>query len=129
MTPSLTDLIARVERAEGPDRELDRDLGYALDYRPDAGAWEPAQDGWALRGTWRAPLPVTASLDAALALVEAVLPGALYEIKALPARLGHGASLWSVDPAAGRMLARADHRAPALALVLALLRAVAEQAS
>lgn len=55
----LHSLLTRVEAATGPDRELDNMIRCAL--------YEPAK-----RGMW---LPYTASLDAALALVEDIFPG------------------------------------------------------
>jgi len=83
MTP-LTDLLRRAEGASGPDRELDADILAALldasrerGYR-NANAMRskgcadlPARDYWRRHG----PL-VTSSVDAALALVERVLPPA-----------------------------------------------------
>jgi hypothetical protein len=89
--PSLNDLLRRVESATGPDRELDVDLcaalvylatpptrlaeGWTLDYGPS-----PSGKGrvmaYAVRGDQRVPhasesaADLTASIDAALALVE-----------------------------------------------------------
>lgn len=87
MTP-LTDLLRRVEGATGPDRELDADvLAALLDARRERGyhnanamrakgsADLPARDYWRRCG----PL-VTASVDAALALVERVLPGLVIDM-------------------------------------------------
>jgi hypothetical protein len=58
MPTDLTELIERLEKATGPDRELDAAIRDAL-YSPSARV------GWP---------PYTASLDAALALVEEKLP-------------------------------------------------------
>ncbi len=147
---SLADLIARVEAATRPDREADRQLARMIGWhrveprftRNRKGGWIKPEDFICLEsdgsprldsihGTdiWPDVPCFTASLDAALGLAERVLPGALYELKALPHRLGHGASLWSDDPAAERMLARADAPTPALALCLAILRAKAGDGS
>lgn len=66
MTPSdLQALLRRVEEASGPDRELDAELAFRFKSgfvrgRSDDAAYAP---------------PYTASLDAALALTERVLPG------------------------------------------------------
>lgn len=58
----LEALLARVEKATGPDREIDHEFDYLL--------WHPVQ---ALHNPDSAPA-FTASIDAALALVEKVLP-------------------------------------------------------
>lgn len=77
----LVELLARVESATGPDRELNCLLASAID--PELEDYEPSErfpgclqrngiPGW----TTGAPL-YTHSLDAALALVERVLPGSV----------------------------------------------------
>lgn len=147
----MTDLSAlkeRLERAERPSAELDRLIARATGWhrveprftRNKAGGWIAPED-WigaesdgrpmldSLHGTtiYREPPRVTGSVDAALALLERKFPGALYEMKALPHRLGHGASLWSNDPAAERMLSRADAPTAPLALCIAIVTALQEQ--
>jgi hypothetical protein len=76
----LTDLLARVEGARGPDRELDRDLAEAL--YPELLTRERRviqndEFAWLLPayGITRCER-YTASLDAALALVSRALPEA-----------------------------------------------------
>lgn len=61
----LNELLERVSSATGPDRELDRDIciELAIDMATDDGAVG-----------WKSPPHFTASTDAALALVERVLP-------------------------------------------------------
>lgn len=91
------DLLERVKAATGPDRKLDGDIAYTLglpqeffnsfskdvDGYPFPGFTPEAVDGpdcfdgpiWGGGGrTWEAP-QFTASIDAALALVERLLPG------------------------------------------------------
>lgn len=65
MTPALSSLLERLERAEGADKALDREIANALLpwHGPD-NCYPPHF----------AP-PVTSSLDAALELVERKLPG------------------------------------------------------
>lgn len=131
-------LLARIENAEGPDRELDGmialDLAGAARFRnwyddPETKlkhAWhvlwklgEGPEDGWE-------PLPnYTASIDAAVALVEKALPGSGYgcslrwpEIKRCPSEAAHGWVHHGDDTHEG------DATTPALALCAALLRAV-----
>lgn len=64
-----SELIERLEKATGPDRELDRDIARAL------GGKYPTQDGkgdyieWAVNDGWKKLRAFTASIDAALTLV------------------------------------------------------------
>lgn len=71
MTVDLTRLLARIESATGPSRDLDQDL-YDLVW---LGLDVPREE----------PLPhcpkFTASLDAAIALCERVLPGCNYRVE------------------------------------------------
>lgn len=71
---SLTELREKVERAVGPDRELDLSI-YAL--------LDPAEPSLALHKLNRLPA-ITASIDAALALVETKLPGWSHHIHLHP---------------------------------------------
>lgn len=144
---SIPSLIARVERAEGPDRELDAALYVALikpDQRPDdlryfrlphismdhmemcapGTYWLKQRSGASLL---TAPT-YTASLDAALALVERVLPGCVWVVgqdwgailtpRGARASIGYG----KID------IADVYAPTPTLALILALLRAMEAQA-
>lgn len=83
----LTTLLARIEAAEGPDRELDGDITVAM--HGGEIVWEPARytgevvpihkyaSADHVQGFAREHVPLlTASLDAALALVEAKIPDA-----------------------------------------------------
>jgi hypothetical protein len=88
MNAKLNELLERVKAATGPDREIDGDLAEAFDDAPshlprvtDVGrSWLWAEfvepDSWE---TWEAP-EYTASIDAALALVERVVPGWCWRI-------------------------------------------------
>lgn len=78
-TSNLTPLLSRVEEATGPDRELDRDIAehfypeiLTREHRVVVGgqfAWQHPTYGLTRCEHY------TASLDAALALCERVLPG------------------------------------------------------
>lgn len=71
----LKELIERVKAATGPDRELDSDLGFTLGWYANGYefyAWAEA-DGTFVESV--NPKPFTASIDAALALTQRVLPG------------------------------------------------------
>lgn len=81
----MRDLIAKIEKLDGPDREVDAEIatsvgGYVYEKRDrDQKAWfYPLDGGWRrqLHRTFADKLPAsTASLDAAVALAERVLPG------------------------------------------------------
>lgn len=139
----LADLLARVEAAEGPDRELDFSLCVALDDQPEWARDKGAELVVCSRGDWRgvevragefrsglnAPA-YTASLDAALALVDRALTAARVCME-------HDASGYS----AAEILAGRNHHTrhlggaeradgeTALALLAALLRALIAQAT
>jgi len=105
MTPAL---IKRVESARGPDREIDAAIAVATN--------EPNQNYM----TYQHPY-YTSSLDAAVSLCERVLPGWHIEIRG-DHRFWH-VQIGSLDQdKPGRADGRG--RSPALALVLAVLRAV-----
>lgn len=117
-TEGLADLLARVEGASGPDRALDKAILMAL------GQWAPVMTNqpWTVAR-------LTASLDAALALTERVLPG--WTI----AGIGQDDSkLWHVELREGHqtsyrrvVLSHMTLRGsptPALALLAALLKAL-----
>lgn len=81
MTPeAIQNLIERCEKATGPDRFIDAMMHLML--RPELGEapwFQPHVAWWVYRGEGQeddqhAPL-YTASIDAALALMEKVLPG------------------------------------------------------
>jgi hypothetical protein len=120
----VAELLARVEAAMGPDRELDRDLAeWAY---PDLLTRERRSVGGEAF-SWMHPRygltrcePYTASLDAALALVERCLPGRSWDLSfTLGDQPYYMANLlWPAREF------RAVARTPALALLAALLRAL-----
>lgn len=81
----LADLIERLEKLEGPDRETDQAID--LFFNPTASVWSPkwwsgAPNEFLIWGSeeagdldYRHIDDLTSSLDAAIALVERVLPG------------------------------------------------------
>ncbi|MGX5719875.1 hypothetical protein [Shinella zoogloeoides] len=126
----LSSLIARLEKAEGPDRELDRDIALTVDgfvYEKrgkDAKPWFYHSTIGGRRqlispyNSERLPA-YTSSIDAAVSLAERVLPGRSVMMgwrqssETKPwARVGH----WTDPDATGAT--------PAIALVLATLRAL-----
>jgi len=140
MTPTLSDLRARVAEARGPDRILDRDICIALNYVGVTGAsadpahipenlrydpdWDEEDDliyefdgrEWCTEAE-----KLTASLDACVALAERVLPGCYWHVErtgpatgeAIVIRPGHADDAASVEAAT-----------PALAMLDAILAAL-----
>ncbi|MGR6533079.1 hypothetical protein [Brevundimonas sp. RM1] len=115
MTADLSALIARLEAAEVGSRELDAEIGQSLGVAmcgDKDGAW----------GAWDAHW--TSSMDAALAIVERVLPGWRWSVQQLDPNyeasltIPNGAFLLSSDTEV-----YAISKTPALALVIAILRA------
>lgn len=131
-----SDLIAKLEELDGPDPEVDAEICIALQYggKSSEGATnvrtDPDWDGVLLFEIGNedccSPIPeLTASIDAASALVERVLPGWSWEAR----RSGFGngqASVWNPmeQPRPGTTI-RADHKSsPAIALPIAALKAL-----
>lgn len=102
---TIAELLERVEGATGPDRELDAAIECAL-----ASTWGSAIN----------PRPYTASLDAALALVERVRPGWTWEGGRDPAKASWAYLYAKID---GPTFS-ASAPTPALALLAALLRSL-----
>lgn len=140
MTP-LSDLIARVEGLEWPDREVDADLFRRFDKPPKVGKtdasgrpmnyldWRYEGRGVWARSEFSQPAPdvriaapaYTASLDAALALVAWVLPAADWRVWA-----DHHRGLYGCDFYHGPQKIEVQRKAsPALAILSALLKALA----
>lgn len=122
---TLSDLLERVRGATGPSRELDADLYRALGYevrQSGDGFWTWSQSG----GSDLRILPkFTASLDAALALVERVLPGWEWSVGS-----DQGCAIATVwTPHAGVDDLDVGGPTPALAILAALLSALLAQAS
>lgn len=76
MTNTLQSLKGRIEAATGPDLELDLAIYGALIFK-DMDQLAPGE-------TNPMPKPYTASIDAALALVERLLPGWAWRIEYWP---------------------------------------------
>jgi hypothetical protein len=126
----LGDLIARVEGATGADREIDIAIACAVRNPPigvSRSTWEswPGQDG-RFTGlihcggfTIERPPEFTASLDAALALCERVLPSVFWNVGVSDTK----APRYSADVACPGSGERPGYT-PALAVLSALLRAL-----
>ncbi|WP_271024895.1 hypothetical protein [Rhizobium sp. RCAM05973] len=131
----LEELIAALEKTEGPDRELDTQIWLLTTegatratrhIESSTNAWPPydIDETRNANGAFVNPDKVTGSIDAAVALVERVLPGWVWGISALGDVL-----LYERDdsPAAYRTKIKLDHPVPAIALCLATLRSKLSQ--
>lgn len=135
-TATLSPLHQRVREASGPDRELDAELYVLLEVIPNDGRvstygpYDPAFSPYLVAGTKIDWLPTTredapyytASIDAALALVERVLPGCRVRMlimasKTLVNLAEHGVPFPKWSPLA-------EGATPALAILSALLSAI-----
>lgn len=166
----LSDLLARVEGATGPDREIDAAVMFDLFAKPvgarddggptgylwpeDNPSWNfgirfPGKDrewftaarqkidgetltiwrddAWVLMNSLRIP-PLTASVDAAIALVERTLPGWRWVVRrAYPEDDGRPLHVSYVEQVDGENFG-AIAPTPALAILAALLRALLHDA-
>ncbi|MDP9590634.1 UNVERIFIED_ORG: hypothetical protein J2W19_003198 [Shinella zoogloeoides] len=114
----LSSLIARLEKAEGPDRELDARICWALCLEPWAGTEEILLSHFSAGSRIDRETPAfTSSIDAAVSLAERVLPGHQVNVTRFTSTMAR-ASIGN------RWLAAENHKTPALALVLATLRAL-----
>ena len=124
--PDMSALIARLEAAETGSAELDYLIDEALsEWRNIGGGFAVHKvTGERRRNSFDYTAPVTTSLDAALALAERVLPGCGWSVS-MDDRMGWYQSdigkdhyLFAGEPS--RSLART----PALALCIAILKAI-----
>lgn len=123
----LSALLARVEAAEGPDRELDARIEAATSPWPEDNTLTFISGSPTFRVHRGSAVALdnargeyTASLDAALALCERVLPGWLRDVRELPS--GNWIAFVSTyEPA---RLFDATCRSPPIALLSAMLRAL-----
>jgi hypothetical protein len=108
----LDELIARLEKATGPDARLDTDIMIAL------GQWTE-REWWSFDYQKHTPANLTSSLDAAIDLMEKVLPDAqvLIGFKQTEETLPWARSICRHAP-------DATGRTPAIALCIAILKAL-----
>lgn len=129
MTSTLRTLLDRVEKGEGADREIDALLEVAFDLRPSCYVGDKRKliahrDGYVQVGkggpSWCSPV-YTSSIDAAIYLVEKVVPGFRYGLNAQPGKL---VQAWVADDTPqDRPDFSALAKSPARAVTAALLRA------
>lgn len=138
MNPDLKELLARVEGATGADRELSVRIWFALHPDPEE-LWslsglnaqrEQHSEKTLLRDVLSSSRNygfhdqdhVTASLDAALALCERVLPGWRFVVGTMPEGAGYYAAV-------GTMPGVKTAQTPALALIACVLHALIDRAA
>lgn len=124
MTGSIEELLGRVKAATGPDRGLDDAILKALSIHSWAGRMSyPDLPMWVDFGS----SDITASIDAALALTERVLPGWGIEIGRPAGRGGIGnARLYPGDERNAELTFFGMGETPALAILAATLSALAQ---
>ena len=113
-----TNLIARLEAAEGPSRELDSEIFLAT-----ASEAFLKQLGYPEPNTWNslAPAPLyTASLDAAVSLVSESMVLQSLQRRIQPEM---GGRMWSATIHGYKLFRSGGQRTPALALCIAALKA------
>lgn len=132
----LAELIERVEALDGPDREVDalveielrRQQAYQVGLNDEQRAkWRPVGGkGEVEEGGARYHSPVyTASLDAAVALVDRALPGSWYLIGKGKTRATEPLYGAQIMFGSDEVIGEGEHDAsPSIALVLATLKAM-----
>ena len=123
---ALQSLRDRVANATGPDREIDAALCEAFCLYP-AGTervinTDGASTAWAGNAIWWEALPLTASIDAALAWVGRVLPGWKWSIDTFSTGATASVNFLSSDGEWTGHVANAS--TPVLAIILAGLDAL-----
>jgi hypothetical protein len=134
----LQDLLAHVEKTDGPDRELDADLWWTFDHGPASTCFNNGALGLPRQLPATLPIPAglgragvqamapaySASLDATLRLVERVLPGWGWSVGNV-AQGGHAYLMRD----AGATLVGGAAASPAIALLVAMLKVLIAQES
>ena len=131
---TLADLIERLEKATGPDRELDGEIFAAVETHP-YGDVIAAKGGMIVyagsaphapgQGRFEVAPRYTSSLDAALALVDEKMGAEwpCYEVHARMVRSGgEWFHFWEITVPSREFQGRSHH--PAIALLTCLLRAL-----
>lgn len=70
-----SDLITRLSKLDAPDREVDAQIDRALGLHVDVGEFSGPWTRYPEPDHYRQTTPYTASVDAAIALAERMLPG------------------------------------------------------
>lgn len=126
----MTDLLKRLQSATGADRKLDWEILSHVGWTDDR-QFVGYGHGWVLffknsKGEHRTEAPeVSASLDAAIALVEEVLE---HKSPSIQLQIGKLLSFATIAAFTEANWAKSDHngkhKSPAIALLIALLRAL-----
>jgi hypothetical protein len=132
--PTLKSLLERVEKATGPDRELDLEIANVAGWRCD-GDWLYTPSGAMAAFNDDSPPRYTASLDASLSLVNEMLPGWTRLVDATAPECGINVELFAPDDKVSRRRGRrrAPHRTKGThnlephATLIAIIRALIAQ--
>jgi len=126
-------ILNRLRSAESGSRELDAMIAVSLQIMPN-NAFQPCASldagtfGTGAHTFWRAP-EYTTSIDAALALVERMLPGGLWRVEKISGVLADqmNAPYWATAGKAGEQEAAYGKTAP-IAILTALFTALEAKA-
>ncbi len=125
---TLPDLIERLTKAEGPSRELDWRIAEQFNIPEEwrvLPMWPPFMKG----SKFDKAIPsFTASIDAAIAFKDSVLPETAIDhigTDAVSSPNGYKTIGWTVELINGKRF-QGQHQLLAIALVIAVLRALAE---
>lgn len=145
-------LLARVEKATGPDREIERSIADLVEL-PATPGYRQFESGWFFNvrhgfddePDWRVPdyclinsYPrYTASIDAAVSLVEKMLPSWSWQTRVSTSSDGEvrytNARVWQAhdprDDESPIYWATSSDKTPAIALIAALLKSLIAKAS
>lgn len=120
-TEALKELLAKVEGAKGPDRQLDAKICQGLDIAPWVGWCRTQQTAFAQGSSLDRETPkLTGSIDAALTLVERVLPGHKAGFRPCMGNRARGHIL-SITPTKTCLVMEAVAPTAALAIIAGLL--------
>jgi hypothetical protein len=136
---TYSEILARLETATGPDREIDCMIGHAIDFKVEGMSFRQYADrrkqDWATIAEICAPglgavlvryLPTyTASLDAVVALIESELPGWWWQVRSLAG--GKFTAAAAESPRPERQGKGSFGLTPPLALLTAAIRALADK--
>jgi len=115
--PDYSEIIARLEKASGPDRELDVPVAIAMGWTNFERSWGELRAFPPKAAYWVEIPAFTASLDASLALVGERLPDAWWTMGSRSPLC----NLWRGD---NTCIGSGDGATPTISVLLALFRAL-----
>jgi hypothetical protein len=123
---TYSEILARLETATGPDREIDARIAYAVDWTVGGVPFRKICEEIDGEMYWCGDLPpYTASLDAVVALIESELPGWWWQVRSLAG--GKFTAAAAESPRPERQGKGSFGLTPPLALLTAAVRALADK--